>query len=318
MATPRSELINLDATPFYHCMARCVRRNYLCGLDEDSNKDYSHRKVWILNRLKYLTDVFAIDICAYGIMSNHYHLILHVDENRALNWSKAEVKARWAAIFPKNAKENEDNPKKLRVWREQLSSISWFMRCLNEYIAREANKEEDCHGRFWEGRFKSQALLDEQALLSAMVYVDLNPIRAGIALTPEESQFTSIYERLRLFEANNNKDNIASFLRPMFKQQGKSDKAPFTIDITPTEYFDLVDWSGRLIREDKRGAIPKDMAGIMQRMKIKQSGWKQMMQSFNQCFGVAAGAEVHIIDFAKKRQRKAFGKTAANRYFASA
>ncbi len=79
---------------------------------------------------------------------------------------------------------------------QQLKNLSWFMRTLNEYIARLANAEDGVKGRFWEGRFKSQALLDEQALLAAMAYVDLNPVRAGIADTPENSDYTSIQERL--------------------------------------------------------------------------------------------------------------------------
>ena len=83
MTHPRSVLISLEITPYYHCMARCVRRAFLCGKDKESGRSFDHRKTWLVRRIKMLAEVFAIDIPAYAVMSNHYHLVLHVDKSRS-------------------------------------------------------------------------------------------------------------------------------------------------------------------------------------------------------------------------------------------
>lgn len=156
MATARSNQIDLSATPFYHCMTRCVRRSYLCGFDDLTGKDYSHRKPWIVSRIKHLASVFAIHVCAYAVMSNHYHLVLYVNEALASQWSEDEVLQRWAQIFPNDAKtlsiySHKEAKQKLALWRHRLMDISWYMRCLNEKIARASNKEDETKGRFWKG-----------------------------------------------------------------------------------------------------------------------------------------------------------------------
>ena len=93
------------------------------------------------------------------------------------------------------------------------------MKNLNEYIAREANKEDNCTGKYWEGRYRSQALLDETALLSCMAYVDLNPIRAGIAKHLQDSDFTSIQERLAHFKAEQQKEKTQTKKHPDAKKK---------------------------------------------------------------------------------------------------
>ncbi len=213
MGYSRKVLVCLEDTPYYHVIARCVRRAWLWGHDRYAGKDYSHRKTWVLHRLRQLADVFSIDLCAYAIMSNHYHLVLRVDRRRMAHLSHAEIVARWAQLFsvPPLIERWQDGrasvaermiaEELIERWRLRLIDISWYMRCLNEYLARRANAEDECTGRFWEGRFKSQALLDETGLLTAMAYVDLNPVRAGIAATPEESEFTSIHARLQQLRA---------------------------------------------------------------------------------------------------------------------
>jgi len=164
----------------------------------------------MVDKITELSRVFAIDVCAYAIMSNHYHVVLRVDQDSAKNWSVYDVIKRWMQLYKGNllvdrfqSGESQSRAERdavdtiIQTWRERLMDISWYMRCLNETIARAANEEDHCKGRFWEGRFKSQALLDETALLTCMMYVDLNPIRAGINKTPETSDYTSIQARIR-------------------------------------------------------------------------------------------------------------------------
>jgi REP element-mobilizing transposase RayT len=198
---PRSSQIDLDVTHFYHCHTRCVRRAFLCGEDKATGKRFDHRKVWIIERLKYLASIFGVRIVAYGILSNHLHLVLRALVEMVASWRDEEVIRRAGLLCPSTTKNIENWSKKERdqfvaKWRRRLSSISFFMARLDEYIARKANEEDGCTGRFWEGRFKSQALMDHAGVLACMAYVDLNEIRAGLADSLEDSSFSSISQRI--------------------------------------------------------------------------------------------------------------------------
>lgn len=336
MTLARAKQIDLDATPYYHVMNRCVRRSFLCGFDTLTQTDYSHRKSWIVDRLKFLANIFAIKICAYAIMSNHYHVVLHVDDKTAAMWSDEEVLQRWHALFPKDAKENQHLPSKIKLWRERLTSVSWFMRCLNERIARVVNDEDDCKGRFWEGRFKSQALLDEAALLSAMVYVDLNPIRAGITQSPEESEFTSIYERIQymqhqlkqvdsgLYKSKNQQKKERANILDSLKQPKSlvpfsvitSDDSLQSISFKFSDYLELVDCTGRIIRDDKQaGVIPNELSPILIRLQVEPRNWLSFVQNISSQFAYAVGSEIALINFDKKRRRQMKGTILAKRSY---
>ena len=207
---PRRELLDQAEVGVYHCINRCVRRAFLCGQDFVTGKNYDYRKEYVRRRMEFLAGRFGLDVLSYTVMSNHLHVMLRNRPDVVAQWSDEEVARRWLELFPTRrnpdgtmAEPNEtelqmitSDPEKLAERRRRLSDVSWFMRCLCEPIARIANKEDECTGRFWEGRFKCQRLLDESAVLACSVYVDLNPVRAKVAATPRTSDYTSAQDRI--------------------------------------------------------------------------------------------------------------------------
>lgn len=305
MTYARKNLVSLQDTPYYHVVSRCVRRAWLWGYDEYAGRDYSHRKEWVIERLSQLTALFAVEVCAFAIMSNHYHLVVHVDAQRAKGWTPEEVATRWQSLFSlppivdrwlrREGSEVEDEVAAALVerFRCRLIDLSWFMRCLNEHLARRANAEDDCKGRFWEGRYRSQALLDEAGLLTAMAYVDLNPIRAGSAATPEDSDFTSIQERIRQWRRPRTPDSSAPTARVHlveFGFEGQRPRIPFGL----REYLHLVDWTGRAVHPDKRGHIDAELPPLLTRLNIDASAWVSAMQPKGQVFCRALGTLSHL------------------------
>ena len=175
----------------------------------------------------------------------------------------------------------------IELWRRRLTDISWYMRSLNERLARRANAEEECTGRFWEGRFKSQALLDEAGLLTAMAYVDLNPVRAGIAATPEESEFTSIYARIQQHTSKSRERQTISHARkrrahfsapPLLAFRNEAAARQPSLPMRFEHYLQLVDWTGRVTRTDKPGVIDSKLPPILTRLQIDPAVWKTTMR----------------------------------------
>ncbi|MEW8181786.1 MAG: transposase, partial [Candidatus Thiodiazotropha endolucinida] len=176
-------------------------------------------------------------------------------------------------------------------WRHRLHDISWFMRCINEPIARQANQEDGCTGRYWEGRYKSQALLDEKALAACMAYVDLNPVRAGMAETPEQSEFTSIAERTSRLERGRDSEDEANNPSGLYPFAGNPRKSmPKGLPFRLNDYLELIDWTGRAIVEHKRGYIPGNQPPILERLEIDPQHWLYMAQYFESRFKGFVGA----------------------------
>ena len=353
MTRPRCALVSLADTPWYHVVNRCVRRAFLCGHDAHSGQDFEHRRGWVETRIRELASVFAIDVAAYAVMSNHYHVVLRVDAARARGWSDEEVLRRWTQLFtgpllvqqflqpPQRALMGQAQLEKVQAladtYRARLFELSWFMRVLNESIARQANAEDGVKGRFWEGRFKSQALLDEQAILAAMVYVDLNPIRAQMTDTPEDSDYTSVAERLAdarpaaRAKANPARQpepspapatpllalkceaHLAELpLQPLmpFDATARLKAAiPFAFD----DYLELVETTGRCVRKNKRGAIAKHTPRLLERLNIEPERFIDCATQLMRRFGSAIGAPAHLTELCAARQVKYLRGMAAAR-----
>ena len=235
MAIPRSKLVDSENALSYHLVSRCVRGAFLCGRDPATGRDCSHRRRWLIERLLFLAQFFAVEIDSYSVLSNHFHVAAHYDPKACLGWSEPEVARRWVEAFPpmedgvvaedRKPLERERllaDPERLARARATLGSLSSFMKHLKQPIARRANQEDGVKGHFFEQRFYSGALLDEEAVLAAMAYVDLNPVRAKLANRLSECRDASIGERLRV----NRAQALDEFLAPLASGLGDAQDSP--------------------------------------------------------------------------------------------
>ena len=235
-----------------------------------------------------------------------------------MSWSPEEVARRWLLLYPKGRnkdgsplKPTEEqiseiisSKKRVQELRERLGSISWYMKSLNEYISRRANKEDGCTGAFWEGRFKCSRIEDEAGLIACSVYIDLNPVRAKLAQTPEDSAFTSIQERAlgvkKLKRKGRRQTPAASpcsrprkeapaepllWIAPIEKTKTQAGYLRLTLE----EYLTLVDSTGRMLKEGKAGKIPEELPPILERLGIEPGSWGKLTTECTRRFSVAIG-----------------------------
>ena len=238
MATPRSQLVDDQLPLYYHLVSRCVQRAWLCGRDPVSGKDYSYRKGRIIKRLRHLAQFFAVEVAAYAIMANHFHLVVYYDPKACEAWSDEEVARRWVGAFPPRKGDGEvdealqaehesqllGDEAALVAARRKLGNLSCFMQHLKQPLAWQANQEAGCNGDYWANRFYSGALLTEAAVLATMAYVDLNPIRSKIAKTIEACENTSVQERLKRLEGT--RERLSQIMEPIVSGLNASSEGP--------------------------------------------------------------------------------------------
>jgi REP element-mobilizing transposase RayT len=309
MTQARSQLVNPNCAGTYHCINRCVRRSWLCGFDTYTKQSFEHRKPWVEKRILELGEIFACGIYSYAVMSNHLHLVVHMSPSTARHWSAPEVATRWVKLYPApNAELCEqkiaaiiENAELVEVYRARLANLSWLMKSLSEYIARKANAEDKIGGKFWEGRFKCQALLNEKAILAAMTYVDLNPVRAKIAKGVSSSRYTSVKGRNRQIQRDSELAN--QLLRPLIGCRSFNMPA-----ITELDYIELVDFTGRQWHGGKKGIIEASEPRALTKLGLDKNRWTNRVRGIGSGYWRVVGEVDELIDKAKElAQRTLFG-----------
>jgi hypothetical protein len=246
-------------------------------------------------------------------MSNHYHLVVKLSPDRKKNGSDREVIERWTSVYagtdaarrflnrdPLDDAEKAEVNRNIQTWRARLGDLSWFMRSLNEHMARKANAEDKCSGHFWESRFKSQALLDETALITAMAYVDLNPIRAKMATSIEASDFTSGQDRYAHLKLHNStaarsvKPRLVPFVEA--EHQHGLDHLPFNVK----DYLDLIDITGRLVVSGKRGFIRGQQPRLLDTLNVAPRQWLDTVIQLQAHYELAMGTPEQLARLAKR------------------
>lgn len=233
---PRNQVVREGEIGTYHCWSGCVQQAYLCGQDQKTGIDFDYRREYLEQLLEYQARVFAVDLGNHNLLSNHAHLIARTRPDIAALWSLEEVAWRWRLAWPSwenkqwvrvptdpQIEELLAQPERLAKIRQALASLSWFMARWKEPFARLCNAEVGARGHFWAERFSCRELLDEAAVLTCSVYVDLNQCQAGMATTLEDSRHSAIYQRVRAAKAREVAAALADFAD---EHPGDADRLP--------------------------------------------------------------------------------------------
>ena len=296
----------------------------LCG------EGFEHRKQWIEDRLQLLAGNFAVSVAGFAVMDNHLHLLLRMDPEEAANWSDQEVVERCLNVYtPRNLDLDDPVSTQIRIeyevkdskqvakYRERLASLGWFMKALKEPLARMANKEDDCTGAFWEGRFKSIAILDEEALLATCAYIDLNPFAAGLSALPETAKHTSVRQRVAHVRSQGKLEELKSarqgsssgsqevgtldqdhWLVPMDNRQNKdqASREGMLESFSLSAYLQVLDYTSRLYRNGK-ARLTIAVKNVMDRLGTDSEFWFARLQK------MLSSKSLHGRCFAGNRQR---------------
>ena len=345
MGLRRKDVVNRMQVGVYHVTTRCVRQAFLLGTDYQIGSSNHERKSWIEQWFQSLTDVMLIELCAYAVMDNHTHSILRNRPDLLEEMDDREVAIRLARLYPgyqclqglpvepdpERVHELLDNPEELKRRKIQLVDISIFMARWEEAVARRANKEEDRTGRFWEGRFYCQKLLDSAAILAATVYVELNPLRANIVELPEYSQFTSLVNRIKLSTARAGRtpEELVERASPRLEYEaGSSGDGPTAVSnvmdcdgflpIDNQRYLRVLEFVSRRKANGKTCEMLHSVPDLLTRLGVRPEKWRQTATTFEKAYRKFAGSPALLSEVADNlEQRCIHGISTAQRVYLS-
>jgi len=318
-----------------------------------TGKDFNYRRDWIRSLLEQQAALFGIETGFHVQMSNHLHLVLRTRPDVVKRWSKEKVVRNWLKIAKlKRGSDIKDwepdeqrvrmemsDPKRVKKLRRRLANVSWYVATLCENVARRANKQDGVTGKFFEQRYKLRDLADEAAILVCGMYVDLNQIHAGEALTPEQSRHTSAYDRIqgrKTLAAAAQKQLEGSIIKRdrwlcelTLDEGAQADVSQDVCSETPwrasdkgllpislDDYLKLLDWTGRQVRQDKKGSIPSELAPILQRLQINADNWLETVSEFDSRFTHVVGRVESMAKAAiRLGRRRIAGVMSASRAF---
>jgi hypothetical protein len=342
VACARRRLVGRGRRGVFHCWTRCVRRAFLCGRDRVTGVDYSHRRDWILQREEQLAALFAIDVEFHTELSNHLHLVLRTCPEAARRWSRAEVARRWLTITklakclsdelpkpdPRRVEQLAKDKKKIDKLRLRLCSVSWFMGILSENIARRANAEDDCRGRFWESRFKCRECTSQNGILVCGLYVDLNLMKAGEATSLETARYSSLFQRMQAQRQPESARRRADgwlgelTLRAETREDATLGRSSRTgrrasdlglIPISLEDYIKLARWTVQAWRSGQPKTIPADLEAVLEGLDIRADAWQQSLEDYEQEFCHAVGPPSALAEVAARMEGHHIKGMAASR-----
>ena len=317
----RSDVIDESVVGAYFITTRTARRAFLTGYDPQTRRDTSHRKELIRLRIEVLASVFAVECCDHTVLDNHLHMILRNRPDVVAGWSDREVARRWLrlnhselALRDEPKKEWVDalvaDPRRLARARRALSSISEFMKQLKCAVAVMFNAEDGCSGCFWQGRFTCSRLENDAALLVCSLYINLNPIRAGIARGIEDAEYTSAHARIEDAKTRDKSRPKSGYLASVHvdgdsydgvKTKRRASNKGY-LHVKFVEYLELLDAIIRRERAERDGCEVLEYPSILKRIGIGVAEWGHAVRLTSRRF--TRELEIMVAMYEEARRRK--------------